>query len=125
MSDADIEKGSRSIPDISKALDGIKVGVVCLTSENMEALWLSFEAGALSKTLGEKARLCTYLIGGLQPQEVKGPLSTFPAVRSEKEETRKLIHAINKAIADESLPEERLNLLFDRMWEDLEKKLAT
>ena len=27
---ADIEKGSRSIPDISKALDVIKVVVVCL-----------------------------------------------------------------------------------------------
>src|SRR6267154_4034636 len=61
MSDTDIEKGTRGLNEIANALNGIKVGIVCLTPENLNEPWLLFEAGALSKTITEdKSRLCTY-----------------------------------------------------------------
>jgi hypothetical protein len=36
MSSADIDKGSRGLQEMAKALDGIKVGISCLTPENPE-----------------------------------------------------------------------------------------
>jgi len=84
MSKADIEKGTRSLDEIAKALEGIKLGIVCLTPENLGAPWLLFEAGALSKTVDDKARLYTYLLGGLEHQHIKAPLGIFHGTKAEK-----------------------------------------
>jgi hypothetical protein len=65
----EIEKGSRGLSEVSGKLSGMKVGIVCLSPENLAAPWILYEAGALSKTIDEKTRLCTYLLPGLQPQE--------------------------------------------------------
>ena len=47
----DINKGSRWATEISLELEQSKVGLTCLTRENLEALWIMFEAGALSKSI--------------------------------------------------------------------------
>ena len=47
MSAADIEKGSRGLNEVSSGLQGMKVGLVCLTPENLNAPWILYEAGAL------------------------------------------------------------------------------
>ena len=59
MSEHDIDKGTRSIPAISKTLEETQFGIICLTPENLNAPWL-FEAGALSKSQ-EDARVWTFL----------------------------------------------------------------
>src|SRR5262249_35845537 len=74
MSDTDIDKGSRGLHEIGRGLDGMKVGIVCLTPENLNVPWVLYEAGALSKTIDNKTRLCTYLLASLQFQDVKPPL---------------------------------------------------
>ena len=74
VSSHSIEAGSRNQDEIAKALQGCKCGITCLAPENLTATWILYEAGALSKTIDEKTRLCTYLLGGLQPQEVPPPL---------------------------------------------------
>jgi hypothetical protein len=66
MSEADIDKGSRGLVEVSSKLVGMKVGIVCLTPENLNEPWILYEAGALSKAIDDKTRLCTYLLGGLQ-----------------------------------------------------------
>jgi hypothetical protein len=71
MSKEDIEKGSRGLDEIGKALDAMSVGIICLTPENVEKPWILFEAGALSKAMGEKTRVCPYLFGGLRGEEVR------------------------------------------------------
>jgi len=125
MSATDIDKGSRGLPEITKALDGMKVGITCLTPENLSEPWILYEAGALSKTIDDKTRLCTYLLAGLNNRDVKAPLSMFQHTKAEKEETRSLIRSINKAIGDDPVPELTLNHLFDKLWPDLEGKLST
>jgi hypothetical protein len=102
----------------------MKVGVVCLTPENLTAPWILYEAGALSKAIGEKERLCTYLLGGLEFQDVKPPLGMFQATMPTKEDTQKLIRTINKAVSDNPVPEVRLDTVFDRLWAELETKLG-
>jgi hypothetical protein len=123
MSDSDIEKGSRGLNEVADALEGIKVGIICLTPENLSAEWILYEAGALSKTLDAKTRVCTYLLANLHSQDVKPPLGMFQSTRAEKEDTRKLVHTINKHLDVTSVPDVGLNALFDKMWPELEAKL--
>lgn len=73
MSEEDIEKGSRGLDDIGKALAAMGVGTICLTPENLEKPWILFEAGALATAPGDKARVCPYLFGDLRPENVKPP----------------------------------------------------
>ena len=123
MSATDIDKGTRWREEVSAALDSMKAGIICLTPENLTAEWLLFEAGALSKTRDPKTRIWTYLLAGLKPQHVKDPLAIFQATTAEKEDTRTLIHSVNKNL-DAAVPESRVNHLFDKLWPDLEKELA-
>lgn len=125
MSDREVPKGSRGLHEVARALEGIKVGITCLTPENLAAPWILYEAGALSKALDDETRLCTYLLGGLEFQDVKPPLGMFQATKAEKEETRKLVQSINMAIGGDPVPEPNLNEIFDAMWPKLEEKLRT
>jgi hypothetical protein len=125
MSETDIDKGSRGLDEITKALSEIKVGISCLTPENLQRPWISFEAGALSRTIGDQTRLCTYLIASLAPQDVLPPLGMFQATRAEKNDTLKLMRTINVAVSAEPVSEEDLQDIFDAMWPKLDKHLAT
>lgn len=60
MSEVDIDKGTRWSMDVANQLKEAKMGIICLTPENLDAPWLHFEAGALSKTV-EKTYVCPYL----------------------------------------------------------------
>lgn len=124
MSDTDIDKGARGLEEIGKRLSGMKVGIVCLTPENQKAPWILYEAGALSKTIGEKTRLCTYLLGGLRLQDVLPPLSMFQSTSPDKADTRKLLGTINRATSADPLSEPNLDHIFERMWPEMEEKLA-
>jgi|HubBroStandDraft_4_1064222.scaffolds.fasta_scaffold158450_1 hypothetical protein len=125
MSATDIEKGSRGLDEVSSRLQGMRVGIVCLTPENLAAPWILYEAGALSKTIDDKTRLCTYLLGGLQFQDVKSPLGMFQATNPDKDDTRKLVRTINRAVSEHPVAENNLDLLFERLWPDLDRKLES
>jgi TIR domain len=125
MSETDIDKGSRGLDELGKALEGMKVGIICLTPENLNAEWILFEAGALSKTLDAKTRVCTYLLAGLLPQNIKQPLGMFQWTKAEKEDTRKLVHAINRALDVAPVPDPNLDAAFNALWPSLDEKLST
>jgi len=125
MSETDIEKGSRGLDELGKVLSEIKVGITCLTPENLLQPWIFFEAGALSKTIDDKTRLCTYLIGGLEASDIRPPLGMFQATRATKIDTLKLIRTINRAVNDEPIPDGSLDELFEAMWPKLEERLTT
>src|SRR6266852_968249 len=125
MSDADIAKGSRGLNELAKALYSMKVGVTCLSPDNLEAPWLLFEAGALSKAIDDTNRLCTYLLDGLKPEDVKAPLGMFQATKATKEDTRKLIQTINVSVSEQPLREEDLDEIFEAMWPTLEATIKS
>src|SRR5215204_3813025 len=95
MSAVDIERGARWSTDIGVELESTRFGILCLTPQNLDAPWIHFEAGALSKTL-KTALVCPYLFK-LAPSDLRGPLVQFNAARAEKEDTRKLVLTINTA----------------------------
>jgi hypothetical protein len=121
MSVEDIEKGARWASDIANQLSDAKVGIICLTSDNLESSWILFEAGALSKTL-DKTFVCPYLLD-IEPIDLTGPLVQFQATKSTKEDTKKLLSTINKALGKNSLKSDRFNAAFERFWPDFEEKL--
>jgi hypothetical protein len=123
MSDTDIEKGSRGLTELVRALEGIKVGIVCLTPENLKEPWILYEAGALSKTIDDRTRLCTYLLGGLRSQNVRQPLGMFQHTEANKDETKKLVRTINVAISDEPVSDANLSTIFEKMWPELENSI--
>jgi hypothetical protein len=114
----DIEKGTRWYPEISKELEESRVGIICLTRDNLDAPWILFEAGALAKTV-EKSRIITVLFG-LRPSDLKGPLSQFQSAVFGKNEIKKVLKTINTALGDEALESTVLEKVFEKWWPDLE-----
>ncbi|MBW2741606.1 MAG: toll/interleukin-1 receptor domain-containing protein [Deltaproteobacteria bacterium] len=55
VSSKDIDKGSRWVTNIAGELENTDFGIVCLTSDNLEAPWILFESGALSKSIERSA----------------------------------------------------------------------
>lgn len=86
FSPEDVEKGARWYPEISKELEQCSAGLICLTRDNLEAPWIMFEAGALSKSV-EKSRLIPLLFG-IGTADIKGPLIQFQAAPFSKEEKK-------------------------------------
>lgn len=121
MSEADIDKGTQWNSAIALQLRQAKIGIICLTPENLVEPWINFEAGALSKL--ENSYVCTYLLD-LPAGEIQYPLAQFQFTKAEKEDTKALLQTINKAIGDEGLSSEGLNEVFERWWSDLEMELS-
>lgn len=122
VSSEDIDKGSRWLTDISKELDESYFGILCVTHESLEAPWLNFEAGALSKAF-DSSNVIPFLFG-LKRSEVQGPLLQFQSVVYAKEDVRKLVISINKAQREDKLEESRLDRIFNVWWPKLEKDLS-
>lgn len=123
VSSEDIRKGKRWPLEVSKELDASNFGIVCLTQDNLEAPWLLFESGALSKSIKESS-LFTLLVGGLRVSDVEGPLSHFQHTIFEKEDFFKLVRCINEANGSSKQDEGRLRKIFDKFWEELETAIA-
>lgn len=122
ISSEDIDPGARWSSDLAKQLEQTQFGIICLTPDNLGAAWIHFEAGAVSKKLDDKTRLCPYLLG-LEPTDIEGPLVQFQAIKAERTDTKKLVQTINRTLDSKSLPDERINRAFDLHWPHLEERL--
>src|ERR1044071_5524752 len=61
LSDKDIAAGDRWSLEVGKELEQSNYGIICLTRDNLDAPWVLFEAGALSKALSAGS-VCPYLL---------------------------------------------------------------
>lgn len=118
MAAVDIQRGARWSTDIGVELENTSFGVLCLTPENLEAPWIHFEAGALSKTL-KTPFVCPYLFQ-LAPSDLRGPLVQFNAAKAEKDDTRKLVLTINDA-QEFPLEPNIVEEMFEIWWPKLEQ----
>lgn len=121
VSSADIDKGARWSTDIAKELENSTFGVLCVTKENLEAPWLSFEAGALSKTM-EKTFVTPFLFD-IKRSEVQGPILQFQSTIFEKDDIKKMVKTLNKACGENGITEDRLDKTFDVWYPRLEESL--
>lgn len=121
VSSEDIDKGARWSTDIAKELEDSTFGILCVTKDNLEAPWLSFEAGALSKTM-EKSFVTPFLFD-IKRSEVQGPILQFQSTIFEKEDIKKMVKTLNKACGDASIADARLDKSFDVWYPTLEGSL--
>lgn len=121
VSSEDIDKGARWSTDIAKELENSTFGILCVTKENLEAPWLSFEAGALSKTM-EKAFVTPFLFD-IKRSEVQGPILQFQSTIFEKDDIKKMVKTLNKACGDAGITENRLDTSFEVWYPRLEESL--
>lgn len=124
VSSEDIDKGTRWSIDIAKELEDSSFGVLCVTPQNLEAPWINFEAGALSKAFNN-SNVSPFLFG-LKPSDLKkSPLLQFQSTLYDKKDFIKLILSLNNALGKEKLDETKLKKTFDVWWENLKTKLDT
>ena len=123
LSSEDIDKGARWSTDISKELEDSSFGVLCITKDNLDAPWLNFEAGALSKYV-DKSRVSPFLFGIKRSEIHQGPLLQFQSTTFKKDDVRKLVQSLNAADDTPTLDEARLDVSFDVWWPELKKRLS-
>lgn len=122
VSSEDIDKGSRWSIDIAKELEDSSFGILCVTPQNIDATWLNFEAGALSKAFST-SNVSPFLFG-LKPSDLKkSPLLQFQSTLYDKKDLLKLVLSVNNALGSEKLDESKLKLTFDVWYEQLKTKL--
>jgi len=120
---SDVEKGSRWNSEIAKELESSKMGIICVTRENLHSDWILFEAGALSKSL-EKSRVCPILFG-IQNTDLTGPLKQFQTTEFNKNDFKKLVSVINANYGENKLKSKVLDDVFEIWWPQLETKVNT
>lgn len=121
VSSEDIDKGARWSTDIAKELGDSTFGILCVTRENINAPWLTFEAGALSKTM-DKSFVSPFLFD-IKRSEVDGPILQFQSTILEKDDLLKLVKTLNKACEKDGLSNDRLEKAFEVWYPTLESEL--
>lgn len=119
FSPEDIEKGDNWDRTVSTQLSECKYGIICLTSENTNAPWVNFEAGAIAKTLDSKVAA---LMIDIKPSDIRGPLSRYQATKFEKDDVYQLICSINKTL-EMPLDDNILKNAFEAMWTAMETEI--
>jgi len=122
LSAADIAAGTRWNAEVSRTLGESRVGIFCLTEENLQSPWINFEAGAVAKDPSQSLA-CTLGLG-LTPSQVKWPLAQFQAKETTKEGIFELIQSINSANGTPLLRTEYLFRAFEKWWPELDARIA-
>ena len=122
LSATDIQAGARWASELDLQLRESRVGIICLTPENVTAPWIIFEAGALSRSI-ETAYVVPYLFG-FSPSELHGPLVHFQAIQATREGTWSLVHSLNRALGNDAVDESRLRRIYELMWPAFEARLS-
>lgn len=118
----DIDKGSIWFGDINEELSETDIGILCLTRENIDASWILFEAGALSKGLS-KNRVCPLLVN-LNHTDLNPPLSQFTCTLPNEADMLNLVKTINKHNGDNALDDGRMEKAFNVWWESFDTKFS-
>ena len=122
MSSSDIEKGGQWLLKISEQLKKNHFGIICLTSENVNAPWILFEAGALSSAI-DQSNVCPILFD-FEPSFLSGPLSQFQTTQFKKPDIFELLKSVNKNIEPQKLSEKQLEETFEVWWPKLEGEIV-
>lgn len=123
VSSEDIDKGARWASDIATELEESSFGILFITQDNVEAPWINFEAGALSKTV-DKSRVSPFLFNIKRSEIKEGPLLQFQSTIYEKDDVEKLLLSMNNCMnVEDRLDDTLLKKSVTVWWPELEKQL--
>jgi PAS domain-containing protein len=119
---SDIPQGKEWLSAIAERLRTTRVGVLCITGENVRSPWLLFEAGFLARSLD--TRICPYVLD-IGVDEVPAPLQRFQAATTSQKDTEGLVHSIDEALFGQLRAERagELSTNFAARWPELETEL--
>lgn len=118
----EMERGVKWLDVLGKSLDAHSAGILCVTTGNFKEPWLNFEAGALSKQIGDEVRVIPYLLDFRSLSELPPPLGQFNASLADEPGTRDLVKTLN-AHSDPKLSDSDLEESFQVWWPKLDEKL--
>lgn len=119
----DMERGVRWMNVVNENLDEHDFGILCVTPENTQSVWLNYEAGALSKHLGTTGRLIPYALGFENLAKLKPPLSQYNAAKTDRQGTLQLVKTLNLG-TDNPLADDVIQDVFQAFWPELDAKLT-
>jgi hypothetical protein len=122
LSSSDIGPGEHWMSRLDEVLESHDFGILCLTRQNMNAPWILYEAGALSKHF-KTARVAPLLVG-LELDDLAGPLSQRNASGVGKDDMRKLVRALNAQMGKEGIDPRKLDRIFEALWGEIEPALV-
>ena len=117
----DIPTGNRWSNYLAQKLQECEIGLFIYTSQNLDNLWMAFEAGALSKRI-DTGRVIPLLFG-VNISDLKGPLSQFQARRFTQDGILKTLEAINNCLPSQKSREQLISYL-KFGWPTLEKRIG-
>ncbi|KZS39660.1 hypothetical protein AWE51_08390 [Aquimarina aggregata] len=119
ISSSSLSPGDRWSDKLAKELEQCNAGIICLTNENLMSPWINFEAGALSKHINNS--MVIPLLINIKDSEIsKSPLSQFQTLTIDKSGLKKLLIKLFDSL---DLPNNKIDIIFDKWWDDLEVKL--
>jgi hypothetical protein len=122
MSEIDIESGANWSATIGKNLEIAEYGLICVTQENQQRTWLNFEAGAISKLIGNAVPL---LIDFDDKNELAaGPMAQLQTRLITDDDLRKLLSDMN-ARMERPLKPPVFDTGFERGYPEFAKALGT
>lgn len=121
LSSEDIEKGVPWFTEIGSKLEQIGFGILCVTPDNINAPWILFEAGALSKSVGQ-ARV-TPLLFRVPISDLQGPLAQFNTTSTAEADIKRLVKTINLHLGEHGIKEKQLDKAFELCWPLLKTQL--
>lgn len=122
MSAKDISLGEMWNNNIRNNLEEAVFGLIFVTPSNINAPWINYEAGALSKTLNSKVVPILYHADVMILNE--GPLKQFQSAKSlEKDDVYNLLKSINSSNDEGKLDEARLEKAFEVWWPHLSEQI--
>jgi len=95
-SQQDLDLGHPWHDTLRRVLDTSQYGILCLTPENLNAPWLRFEAGAISKSI-EAAHVVPYLLN-VKGADLAPPLSLFQGVAADEDGTWRLLKSVASTV---------------------------
>lgn len=120
MSSKDIDRGSLWFSEINDQLKDTGIGIICITTSNLNKPWILFEAGALAKGLSSN-RVCTFLID-LNPSDISDPLAQFNHTLPNKESMCSLIRTLNNSLGEKRLGDKIIDSVFETYWPQFQVK---
>lgn len=124
VSSGNILKGARWSDVLAEELKETQYGIICITRQNRVCPWLSFEAGAISKMIGQS--YVSPLLFDVAPSKLQGPLSQFQATMFDEqgEDIFHLVSSINSILPYwQQVSPDVLRTTFNKWWPDFKTDL--
>lgn len=119
ISEHDIRAGERWRDSIAESLMTADAGIACITSDNINSPWLSYEAGVLSSN----TEIFIPLLVDISPTDLNGPLAFYQALTLTRSDMNKLVSLLNSRLPS-PLRQELVERLLERLWPYFEQELA-